>query len=225
MKRSSLVLMIVVAVIATLTTHVWLGVDMDIFAPVTAESVPALTKQQADLGQVVDSLNKESGEPFGLQTPLQMDLSLLRYCVAQALTAEEVAEGRIVEPATCFSTQEEAAESIADTSGTDLALLLLAMDGVVLNTPIIGTDYDGESYSGSYLYWTANSTGCFNGQTYFAPNYPSNWSNRVSSAKASSGCNQFKHFDLVNYSGGMILCTCAQMWAMGNATSSATWGP
>lgn len=199
------------------------GLTLDDLRPQTVSIAHALTADELALGRVVDATNISDGSSPQLPT---IDLSLLRYCVAWALDESQVKNGEKVGPANCFGTQEGAADYIATTTGADKPAILLALNGeIVMNTPIIGTDYDSTNYGGSWLYWTVNNAdGCYNGRSYYAPNYPSNWDNRVQSARAGSGCGHFPHYDLINYDGAMIDCpACAAMGAMSRATSSAKW--
>ena len=152
----------------------------------------------------------------------------LKFCVAWALTLEELKEGIVPPEMECFSTEAEALGFISSKTGVAQGVLSLGMSDATSNIPIIGVDYDCESFSTScsYLYWSVNSSsGCFGGARYYAPSYPAGWDNRTSSARGQSGCNSFIHYDWTQYGGASITCTCAVMGAMGNASSSAEWRP
>lgn len=198
-----------------------------IINPITADIAFALDARQAHAGELVDPANLSRGARMEIPT---LDISLLRYCVAWALGDEQIKGGQTtVEPATCFASQGEAADFIAGVTKTDEARIYLAMNGeMVMNTPIIGIDYDATNYGGAFLYWTVNNpSGCFNNNSYYAPNYPSNWDNRARSAVGGSGCGHFEHYDFTQYGGAMIDCGggCTIMGAMGGNTSSARWRP
>lgn len=91
---------------------------------------------------------------------------------------------------------------------------------------IIGIDWDGSGFSGSSFIWSApNASGCADGSVFTANSMPSGWNNRVSSAQAFGGCDEYRHYDLTGQSGSSINCTCSSMGFMDDRTSSERWAP
>mgnify|MGYP001577127993 CR=1 FL=1 len=92
---------------------------------------------------------------------------------------------------------------------------------------VIGIDWDYSGYWGASYTWVSTSgTGCTSTISFNRPTMPSNWDNRVSSARGYSGCNYFYHYANTNFGGASIACStsgCSSMGAINNATSSEKW--
>ena len=78
---------------------------------------------------------------------------------------------------------------------------------------------DPEDWGGSKT-WTA-SNGCDFSHWWVVSDVGSVWNDRISSAKAYSGCIHFRHFEDINYGGAVVTCTCYYVGdAMNDRTSS-----
>jgi len=139
----------------------------------------------------------------------------------------------------CYETFEEAISvatdgtvklpsGISPSAVTDELLGSYGMGSVPTANVAIGSDYDDVGFSGllGTLTWTA-AQGCSSSVYYNAPNMPSGWNDRVSSARSYSDCNKYYHYEHTNYGGTSITCnmgqTCSSMGVMNNKTSSEKW--
>jgi hypothetical protein len=110
----------------------------------------------------------------------------------------------------CFQNQDGALSAIAAASQTN-----------------IGKDWEDSQQRGDSLIWTADA-GCTANRGYNLPDIGNAWDNRISSSIGKNGCNRFRHFEGVAYSGSLIVCTlsdipCYQMGAMNDETTSEKW--
>jgi hypothetical protein len=134
---------------------------------------------------------------------------------------------------TCFSTFAESMEFATrgkvqlDAADATVSAQQLVESGAVATAnalaagPLLGVEYDGSNYSGGSLalYGTGGS-GCY-GVTYGFAGMPGGWNDRVSSARAYSGCDSW-HYDSSGYRGSVRVCAtvCSGFGAMTNRTSS-----
>lgn len=93
---------------------------------------------------------------------------------------------------------------------------------VPYTTYVTGYDYSDWHYTGSTLTFEGSSQ-CSASVSYVG-NYSSGWNNVISSSQAGySNCNVFTHYDLYGSGangGAYIRCTCYEMGAMNDASSS-----
>jgi hypothetical protein len=133
-------------------------------------------------------------------------------------------------PETCFRTFRQAIENAtsgrvkdAPLSGAAISEQALAPDSAAAEY-VIGIDYEGANYTGITLTWVAAAP-CSATVSYVA-NMDAAWNNRVSSAHSYANCARYRHWENFNWGGSggsSILCTCATMGVMDNATSSESW--
>ena len=91
----------------------------------------------------------------------------------------------------------------------------------------IGKDWEDWHQQGDSLIWTGDRD-CTNNYGYDLPEIGSAWDERISSSIGKNGCNRFKHFEGVYYSGSLKVCTlndgtCWEVGAMNDQTTSEKW--
>ncbi len=125
-----------------------------------------------------------------------------------------------IEFATSGRVQLDAAD--AQVSATQLAKAGAATTEPSLAAgPLLGVEYDGANFSaGSLALYGTSGSGCF-GVTYGFAGMPAGWNDRVSSARAYSGCDS-RHYANGSYGGEVRVCAtvCTGFGAMTNRTSS-----
>jgi hypothetical protein len=91
---------------------------------------------------------------------------------------------------------------------------------------MIGTEFDGLSYSGSSNSWFA-PTQCA-GDDIWEANYVGDlWNDRFQSGKGFGGCDHNRKFGAADFTGSSILCTpnCLDYGVLDNKISSLRWKP
>lgn len=90
---------------------------------------------------------------------------------------------------------------------------------------VIGIDWDSPNYGGSSYTWVVADSGCTDILQYSVSSMPVGWNDRVSSAKAYSGCSYYYHYQNSNFGGSSVTCNtdCSTMGSLDNATSSEKW--
>ena len=133
----------------------------------------------------------------------------------------------------CFSTFAESIEfatagrvqlgaADAQVSAADLAEAgAVTTEQSLMAGPLLGVEYDGANFSaGSLALYGTSGSGCY-GVTYGFAGMPAGWNDRVSSARAYSGCDSW-HYSNGGYGGDVRVCAtvCTGFGAMTNRTSS-----
>lgn len=130
----------------------------------------------------------------------------------------------------CFSTFSEAIAFATDNSvilpvsagPEDVTQESLPPPGTQSQT-IIGIQWENSNRGGSSIIRTTTyAPTCTDGTSFGSPGMESGWNDRISSAEAYSGCNNFYHYEHTNYTGAVRNCNtyCATMGVMDNQTSS-----
>jgi hypothetical protein len=153
-------------------------------------------------------------------------------CVATATPVGMAAPA--VTEAVCFDSLAEAIEyatggTVRFAAGTSreavLAALperLAAQDDAAAET-VIGIDHDVDWIDEDLVWTTSNASGCLEGGSYYTESMPSGWNDKVDAATAYQGCDRWAHYEHTEYGGALEYCTCPNMGAMEDETSSETW--
>ena len=133
----------------------------------------------------------------------------------------------------CYGTYEEAIEAgyggtvdvATDVSPStftqaDIAVVAAASD------VLIGTEWDGASYSQSSNSYFASST-CSSSNTWQVNYVGDTWNDRFESGKGFGGCDTNKKFQHADFAGSVQTCTpnCATYGSLSNTISSLRWKP
>jgi hypothetical protein len=158
-----------------------------------------------------------------------------RHCVVQA---QAVPDGRgpesVPPPADaprCFSRFSQAIE-LATAGRVKLPedAIAVALDDAVLSTTssaasyVIGIEYEHADYRGSTFIFTS-SYSCAEYSHYLSA-MPSGWNDRISSARAFSGCYHSYHYEHIHAGGAVRDCGAACPYigdALNDRTSSIWW--
>lgn len=92
-------------------------------------------------------------------------------------------------------------------------------------TVAVGIGYEHTGFNGASVTFTTDA-GCTNNRVNVANEMPSGWNDRISSARAFSGCNHSYHYEHTFLNGAVVDCgtSCANIGpALNDRTSSIRW--
>jgi hypothetical protein len=173
-----------------------------------------------------------TGMIVGFAHPAQTDVA--GHCVYRLVPIERVGIVVSAEPELvgCFATYELALEGglgpavdaeagVAPESLTDEALSTFGASALSV---VIGTEWDGNSFTGASNSYTAPTT-CSSSTTWQVANVGATWNDRFQSGKGFGGCDTNRKFQHENFGGTVRVCTpnCAEYGALSNQVTSLRW--
>lgn len=165
----------------------------------------------------------------------------LGYCTA---SASPVIDGVVADTGgldyACFASPAEAIAhgtggGFTPSAGADETTVLAELDAFVkrlaaIKVPaeantLVGIQWDDDIFQARRsLYWfVSNTKGCSNGAAYAVNSMPSSWNDEVDEAEGRSGCSAFVHWEHNNRSGSSVSCSCSDLGALEDETSSLHW--
>jgi hypothetical protein len=130
----------------------------------------------------------------------------------------------------CFGTFSEAVQAGLgidvgfDATITPQSITHEAVDQLATSSVMIGTEYDGFSFSGASTSYFAATT-CTASTTWQVANVGAGWNDRFQSGKGFGGCNTNRKFQHENFGGTVKVCTpnCTDYGAVANQVTSLRW--
>ena len=180
-----------------------------------------------------EGTSKESLLVGSAEHAIRVNPQDLPYC---AVEVDKISDDGVVTKAaartpTCFRTLAEvtnfasggAIQLAADATSLDVSLLRSASPSLTARY-IVGIEYENSGGGGSHHEFYSDATCATHTFTYDHLG-SIGWGDRISSARAYSGCNHSYHYEDAGFKGGVYDCKayCPSMGALNDETSSIKW--
>jgi hypothetical protein len=155
------------------------------------------------------------------------------HCVYRLVPIERIGIVVSAEPELigCFATYELALEGgLGPAVDADVGVAPESLTDEVLDSfgisanVVIGTEWDGNSFTGASNSYTAPTT-CSSSTTWQVANVGATWNDRFQSGKGFGGCDTNRKFQHANFGGNVRVCTpsCAEYGTLSNQVTSLRW--